>query len=395
MKVALAIDTLPPYTSGVTTHYVVLAEKLLQKGHDILILTPRLVRKPKLPESLKKAKIVYLPSFPVRHAKGLKLAFPSTPRTLYELRKFNPDIIESSSPSSLGVDTLLSSKLLKKPCVSYFYTLFNSREYIYLITERFTKLAEAIVTKYTRWFYKRVDKVFVPTPKVKSIVLKLGIPKTKISIAPVFTDIKVSEKPDKEHINYVKNKYKLKKNVAVYLGRLSIEKNLDMLLKVWLKVVNKNKGATLLIIGDGNYRPRVQHLINLNKLGNNVILTGNMTHKEILKTKILSACDLYISTSTSETFGLAGLEAMSHGLPVVLADSTGLSEIAQGAGFICNPKDINSFVNAVITIFSDNELKKKLSKKAIRISKSFDSNMGIEKIIKLYSLVINNYNMTN
>jgi len=45
----------------------------------------------------------------------------------------------------------------------------------------------------------------------------------------------------------------LKKNVAVYLGRLSIEKNLDMLLKVWLKVVNKNKGATLLIIGDGNY----------------------------------------------------------------------------------------------------------------------------------------------
>ena len=240
-----------------------------------------------------------------------------------------------------------------------------------------------------------MDKVFVPTPKVKKIVSKLGIAETKISIAPVFTDIKVSEKPDLEHIIKTRKKYKLKKNVAVYLGRLSIEKNLDMLLKVWLKVVNKNKGATLLIIGDGNYRPRVQHLINLNKLGNNVILTGNMTHKEILKTKILSACDLYISTSTSETFGLAGLEAMSHGLPVVLADSTGLSEIAQGAGFICNPKDINSFVNAVIAIFSDNELKKKLSKKAIRISKSFDSNMGIEKIIKLYSLVINNYNMTN
>lgn len=390
MRVALVIDSFPPYISGITTHYLTLARELTRKGHKVMIIAPK-SGYPQIPKGLEKCKIEFIPSIPIGVAKNMRLGTPSTLKTLLRFAKFKAEIIEVCGPTFLGIDALIASKILEAPCVSYFYTLLTSKEFLQLIAlVGKTKALQKASWLYNRWFYNSSDTIFVPSKGVAKILTKNHINK-KIVVAPVFTDLRESKTISDKQKVALKKKYKLKKNVALYLGRLSKEKNLDMLLEIWRIVVNDLPDSTLLIIGDGKHKNSLVKKAHALDLDDNVVFTGEFKHDELMTSGIIKTCDLYVSASISETFGIAGLEAMINGLPVVLSKSQGLCEFVDGAGFICKLDNKKQFSNSIKRILKDKRLQQKMSNRSKIVAAKFDNKIGIKNIVNIYDRIIKDY----
>src|SRR3989344_5144782 len=102
MRIAFVVDSFPPYISGVATHYITLAKKLLEEGHKVMIIAPN-SKTHRPPKGLEKCKLVFVRSIPIGVvAKNMRLVTPSTLSTLLQLAKFKADVIEISGPTFIG-----------------------------------------------------------------------------------------------------------------------------------------------------------------------------------------------------------------------------------------------------------------------------------------------------
>jgi phosphatidylinositol alpha-mannosyltransferase len=113
---------------------------------------------------------------------------------------------------------------------------------------------------------------------------------------------------------------------VLFLGRLDIEhKGLDLLIEAWRKVCGPAK-IPLVIAGAGPARAGLEATIAKEKLANLVRFVGRVEGP--VKQETLSRCRLFVMPSRYETFGIAGLEAMAAGKPVVCFDIDHLNELA-------------------------------------------------------------------
>jgi alpha-1,6-mannosyltransferase len=121
--------------------------------------------------------------------------------------------------------------------------------------------------------------------------------------------------------------------VVAFVGRLVAEKELDLLATAW-PAIARETGATLLLVGSG---PREATLrLQLGRLdAPRVVWRGFESDREQVA-NLLAAVDLYVAPGSTETFGLAPLEALASGTPVVSAESGGVAEqvLHSGAGAV-------------------------------------------------------------
>jgi glycosyltransferase involved in cell wall biosynthesis len=126
----------------------------------------------------------------------------------------------------------------------------------------------------------------------------------------------------------------------IYVGRLASEKNIDSLLRAFNLVLCSSRNASewgLIIVGEGNERPRLERVVQEHKI-NGVFFVGGKSWKEVPLYYALS--DLLILPSFSEPWGLVVNEAMICGLPVLVSNRCGSAYdlvIEGGNGFTFDP----------------------------------------------------------
>ncbi len=386
LRIVVLADAFLPYISGVSVHCIDLASSLLAAGHEVMILAPRQEQEPSIPDELQAARIVYLPSFPVREAPGLRMCYPNLPGVLRAIWRFRPDIIETHAPSPLGFDGLLASKLLRIPCSSNFTTLLSSKPYLQLVLGRASyDLFERTAWVLLRWFYNASDQVVVFTEGIRQLLIEHGIAQEKIVRLAPLMDLRSMKQLDESARARLKQRYGLRDKVAVFVGRLSPEKSLQDLLRAWVLVCQALDDATLLLVGDGSHEPQLRRLTQELGLEEQVVFTGSIEHRALISSGLLSVCDVFVSPSVSETFGLSGLEAMAHGKPVVLAASQGLSEWTSEAGMLFPPGDIHALCEAILELLNNPNLRNKLGSGARRIATKHDRESAIKGYVASYA----------
>ncbi len=155
-----------------------------------------------------------------------------------------------------------------------------------------------------------------------------------------------------------------------------------------LNEVKKHIPAKLVLIGDGPERSECGRLANELGLKNDVIFLG----KQNSLPEILSIADVFIMPSQSESFGLAALEAMGCGLPVVSTSVGGLPEliIQNKTGYISEIGDVKRMAKYVIELFKNNKKYKKFSEESRkRAERFFDKRIIIPQYLKYYEKVLN------
>jgi glycosyltransferase involved in cell wall biosynthesis len=144
----------------------------------------------------------------------------------------------------------------------------------------------------------------------------------------------------------------IKNRSFAYLGRLVIEKGVSVLVEAARLLRAQGREVPVLIIGDGPERPRLETQIAASGLESSLRITGFLSG-EALQRELDGVATIVIPTIMEETAGLAAIEQMARGRPVIASAVGGLQEIVNGAGLTFPADDASALANAMRRILDE------------------------------------------
>lgn len=329
MRVSIFTDSFLPFTSGVTFSVLNQATELSKRGHEISIFRPKPSRRSKevdveIPDGVQIFDVPF--GIPVPRVPQLRLTLPSIVSSLFRLRKINPDIVHLNTEWGCGWEGLIASSLLRKPTVGTFHTFFADPGYLKSFGLPSFKILQAIMWRYSVFFFNTCRTVTSPSNAVKQSLLDHGIKRDPIIIP---NGIPKLEPIDWKAVKRDRSKMQIHGPSFVYVGRISPEKSIDVVLRAFAVVLRKRRRAKLIIIGDGPSLPSMKKLAQELGLRSAVEFMGHVDHDELIEKRVPLLGDMFVTASKTENQPMSILEAMSFGLPVVGADAKGIPELVQ------------------------------------------------------------------
>lgn len=221
-----------------------------------------------------------------------------------------------------------------------------------------------------------VDYYITPSRFMYNKIIEYGFPADKIIYIPNFIDSAAMEE-------------KTIDNYAVYAGRISYEKGLVKLLKVWTRI----KGARLLIAGDGPLRQKLES--EYGAYSDHIIFLGHINNKEKIKQLLNNARFLIQPSEWYENAPYSILESFSVGTPVVGSAIGGIPELVINGvtGLLSRPGDQSDLAEKVIWMLEHKSECAEMGRRAQEhIKKYYTPDIHYNKIMSLYSSVLKRKN---
>jgi len=178
------------------------------------------------------------------------------------------------------------------------------------------------------------------------------------------------------------------KTILLFLSRIDAKKGIDLLLPAFAQLRLNHPEAALVIAGDGD-RTLLEQLKNQAAqlgLGEDVLWVGFVQGQK--KQDALTDADIFVLPSYSENFGVAVVEAMACGIPVIVSDQVGIHpEIAEsGAGLVVKCS-VPQLVEALNRAVSDPIWRREASANARRLAATFAPEMIAKRLVKIYESI--------
>ncbi len=334
MKILICTGIYPPDIGGPATYSKILNDELPRRGISIQVLSFGSVR--------------HLPKI-IRHfvyfLKVLELGRKS-------------DIIFAQDPASVGLPSLLASKILRKKFIlkivgDYAWEQFQIKSEKFTSLEEFQNKKQDFITelrrKIERWAANNADKIIAPSQYLKKIIMMWGVPKNKINV--VYNSFSIPVLP---------NKLNLTGFNIVSVGRPVPWKGFKALAEIMPEIMKEISDVKLHTISD-------------------------FPHKEVLR--YLYSCDLFILNTGYEGFSHQILEAMAMGIPVITTNAGGNPEIITNNenGVLVEYNNKEQLKNAILKLYKDKNLSEMLAKNAKEKIKEFNKEKMIKETIKIFS----------
>src|SRR6266513_1690824 len=297
-----------------------------------------------------------------------KLSFPPILQMLdyIQREKFTEIII--STPGPVGLTALLAAKMLNLQTSGIYHTDFP--QYVRILTE--DSFLESMAWRYMHWFYGQLDTVFVNSEEYRQSWIKHGFDPAKLKIFSRGQDTELFH-PTRREPAFFEKFGALNGDVRLlYVGRISREKDLDLLAAAYRRLRDEGLPMQLFVVGHGPYSEAFAKSLP------EAIFTGYLRGNE-LATAYASA-DVFVFPSTTDTFGNVILEAQACGLPVVVSDSGGPKELVEDKsnGLITKSHDVEDFTRAIRALVTDSALRERMGKSARNsiIDRSWPSAFG-------------------
>jgi 1,2-diacylglycerol 3-alpha-glucosyltransferase len=369
---------------------------LASSGHQITIFAPKPKRGGKISFNPRGISLELLPSMPSFLYPDFRAAMPISPKLLLKVKELNPDIIHFQTTFLVGGGGVILGKLLKKPVIGSFHGYFMEPEYLKVLNiSRGAEILSRILWKYVALFFSQCDVALTYSEGAKRDLKQHGVKKPIFAIPNSIDEGKI-KKAGREQILELRQRHNLSKTVALYVGRLSAEKSLDILVKSFSFVLKKVPDATLLLIGDGPIRKDIIRLCSSLKIGKRVVFTGQIPQEKLLQEGYYQLADVFVTASTSELQPVSIIEAMYFGLPLVGVAKRGALEMIQGVGLVSQPNEIGSLEQNIIKVISDKNVHDELSKNSLL---EYERKYKLKKVVKaydsFYKQVVKRYNKSD
>ena len=374
-RIAFVTPEYPPFVRGGAGVYAYrVTEEVSESGNDVVVFTPgtsdrdvdfelsrnlevrrlgvgslpflrTLMFWVKLPRAMKKADEECM--FDVVHFNGLAYG------SLVERVLDAPHLV---TIHHLAIDSLGDSDL---PTRSRIRNLGGERGFVArLVEKRSIRIADVViaVSNYTK--HRILEEYLIPDERV--LVIRNGVdssllPATNNDVAETRKGLSI---PDGKLI--------------LFVGRVDDpRKDLDTLIRAfgW---VRQTVESHLLVVGGGN-QDRARNLVTSLGLSDHVSFFGYVA--ESLLKSCYAMCDVYVSTSRMEGFGLTIAEALAAGKPVVVRDAGALKEIVENGqnGIILKDPDYMTYGRAILRILSDSSLSSKMALSSLSMASRLPS----------------------
>lgn len=225
------------------------------------------------------------------------------------------------------------------------------------------------------------DVVTSVSQSLKDDTLRLFDIKKEIYVVPNFIDVAKHENIFEDcQRDLMADKHE---RIITHISNLRPVKRIFDVIEIFDRV-QKNIPAKLIIVGEGPDKEKAEEVCWKKGIHEKVLFLGNSSEID----KILCFSDLFLLPSEKESFGLAALEAMASGVPVISSNTGGLAEVnVQGvSGYLSDVGNVEEMANYAMKILENDELLSKFKNQAKEISKRFDT----KKIVPLYEEVYAN-----
>lgn len=227
------------------------------------------------------------------------------------------------------------------------------------------------------------DAVTAVSKSLKDDTLKYFKVKKEIHVIPNFIDV---ENYSPAHSTCDRSQYApIGQKVLIHVSNFRKVKRVEDVLRVFDKV-RKAVPSKLILIGDGPERANIEKLCRELDTCGDIISLGKVRDPE----KIICIADIFLLTSETESFGLAALEAMAAGVPVISTNTGGIPEVnIHGySGMLSNVGDVDDMAKNAIEILSNEDKLKEFSKNAFEQAKKFQVETVLPVYEKLYEQVL-------
>ncbi|MGC1323101.1 MAG: glycosyltransferase [Candidatus Udaeobacter sp.] len=283
-----------------------------------------------------------------------KLSFPPILQMLDYIQRERFTEIIISTPGPVGLTALLAAKMLNLRTSGIYHTDFP--QYIRILTE--DSFLESMAWGYMHWFYGQLDTVFVNSEEYKQSWIKRGFDPAKLKILPRGLDTELFHPARRDSAFFEKFGASNGEVRLLYVGRISREKDLDLLADAYRRLRKEGLPVQLFVVGHGPYSEALAKSLP------EAFFTGHLSGTE-LATAYASA-DIFVFPSTTDTFGNVILEAQASGLPVVVSDSGGPKELVENHtnGLITKSHNVEDLTRAIRALVADRALREGMANSA-------------------------------
>ncbi len=279
------------------------------------------------------------------------------------------DILQIATPGPMGIAGLIVAKMIGMPVIAQYHT--EVAEYAARMTgmPRMRGVVEPVVG----WVYRQAELCLAPSSAVEQRLLALGVARDRIQRIPRGVDLELFSPAKRDRS--VLAKYGIGDGpVALYVGRVSKEKNMEGLLAAWAQVRASRPTAQLVIVGDGPVRASCS--------APGVVCTGSLYDEELAQ--VFASADVFAFASETETFGNVVVEAAASGLPaVVMAGGAAHEHVRDGeTGFVC--RDLEGFAMALGQALDDPQLRARHGLAARAHATSYDLDHAMRETWNIY-----------
>jgi glycosyltransferase involved in cell wall biosynthesis len=347
VRIAFFTETFLPATDGVVTRLRYSIEELAHTGDEMLVIAPRYPDGG--PESYAGAPIYRVPGVPFPPYPRIKLSF-AHPGVGRALKRFGPDLIHAVNPFILGPGGIYYARRLGVPLVASYHTNVAAYARYYKL-----ELGSDAARWWTRELHNRADINLCTSEATMSYLLEEGV--KRIRLWPQGVDAR------RFHPGKASSEWRERLSgghpedrLLLYVGRLAPEKGIERLKTILREV----PGTRLAVVGDGPARGSLERVFS----DAPAVFTGVLQGDDLAAA--YASADAFLFPSTTDTLGLAMLEALASGLPVVAARSGSSSEIVleDENGLLYEADSRASLVETVGRLVSDDEFREALSRRA-------------------------------
>ena len=292
MRIAVVTETYPPEVNGVALTLAKMVEGLRGREHSLQLIRPTQPvvdsQRDADPDELLTAGLP-IPCYP-----GLRLGLPAKRLLVRQWSTHRPDVVHIATEGPLGWSALHAARQLKLPISTDFRTNFHAYSSHYGAA-----WLHRTILGYLRKFHNRASCTTVPTQALAQELTSWGF----------------------ERLHVLSRQWGAGQDdlVALYVGRLAPEKNLELVARAYEAMARRNPRVRLVIVGDGPQRQA------LGQMCPNAHFAGVRSGLEL--SAHYASADLFIFPSLSETFGNVTLEAMASGLPVLAYEHAAAAEL--------------------------------------------------------------------
>jgi L-malate glycosyltransferase len=203
-----------------------------------------------------------------------------------------------------------------------------------------------------------------------------GVPRDRIRVIPNFID---TEQYRRDRTGCHRSSFADQhEKVLMHVSNFRAVKRVEDVVEVYARV-RERIPSRLILVGDGPERPRAQQRAAALGVADGIVFLGKHTSVD----ELLACADLFLLPSESESFGLAALEAMSCGTPVVASRVGGLPEVVEHgeSGFLLPVGDVEAMADGAIEILSSPDLWQSMSREGRRIA---EEQFSARKVVPVY-----------
>lgn len=380
MRVVMVSDVFFPRVNGVSTAIRTYHDTLADHGVNVKLIAPSYGDD--------------LPAEWITRVPGRKVPFDPEDRivkwsamqkAVAQAVEQGCDLIHVQTPFAAHYAGLAAAKKFGIPVIATYHTLFEEYlgHYMPIVPDDWMR-------KVARWFSRRqcnqLDGIIVPSSAMLERLQQYQV-KTPIHVLP--TGVSINPAPMDARESF-RRKYSIGANrpVALFVGRVAHEKNIDFLLDAIDLARSSVPEVLLVIAGEGPALSHLKRAVSERGLQTHVMFIGYLDRTTELPA-CYAAADVFVFSSRTETQGLVLLEALASGLPAVALAEMGTKDILScRRGALVPADNAFDFSLALTKVLSDAPLRQSLSEEARAYASEWSSIAMAERMTKLYRQIL-------